>query len=243
MKKIPIFLVFALLLFLSNAKAAIIDFTGGTVYSNNGVISTTDLSAVYYNVDKYIESGFVLDFIEASSTGQFSDDFTSIIGDYYEGAVPNDVIHGHWATGSYGDLLEIRIYREDSELFDLNYFELTSNTDKGGAAASGNEMAYIRAFDSLNNQIGSEVLLPPDDWGWSGMNPQVYLGSAFDAVSYVSITPSNKIDCFGMDMFYIDEEAPPPHGAVPEPGGLLLMGTGILCLAAGTKIRKKIKNN
>ncbi|MCB9481656.1 MAG: PEP-CTERM sorting domain-containing protein [Desulfobacteraceae bacterium] len=98
-------------------------------------------------------------------------------------------------------------------------------------------MAYIKAFDSLNNQIGSQVLLPPDDWGWTGMNPQVFLGSDFDAVSlYQSLL---NIDCFGMDMFYIDEDAPPPHYAGPEPGGILLMGTGILCLGIAVKLRRK----
>ena len=41
-----------------------------------------------------------------------------IIGDYYGGG--NDVIHGHWATGIYGDLLEIKIYKADLTTFDQN---------------------------------------------------------------------------------------------------------------------------
>jgi hypothetical protein len=231
-------------LFLPKVNASVIDFTGGTLYLNNGETFTTNKTQTYRNVDKYIESGFVLDFLEISTENQPNRDLTSIVGNYYNTtAYPteNDVIHGHWATGNFGDLLEIRIYRENDELFDLNYFEITSNTDEAGFPASGNEMAYITAFNSLDTQIGSSVLLPPNDWGLQDKNSGVYLGADFDAVNYVSITASNNIDCFGMDKFYFDEAAPIPNNPVPEPGGLLLMGTGIFFIAAGSKLRKKLK--
>lgn len=216
-----------------SANATIIDFTGGTVTLNDGSTLTTNTSATYYNVDNYVEDGFMLNFIEVTTAGQDNSDFTSIIGNYYGGG--NDVIHGHWNTGNYGDLTEIIISKVDGTTFDLNYFELTSNTDTGGGAASGNELAYITAYDSTNTQIGSSVLLPPDDWGWTGMNPQVFLGSDFDAVASVSITAANAIDCFGMDMFYIDEDAPPPHNPIPEPATFLLFGLGILGFAGASR--------
>ena len=119
------------------AQAAVIDFTGGTAYMNDSTTSTTNANNVYYNVDYYVESGFVLNFIEVDTASNIvGSDFTSIIGNYYGGGGNNDVIHGHWNTGAYGDLLEIQIYKTDNSTFDLNYFELTSNTDFGGGVPS-----------------------------------------------------------------------------------------------------------
>jgi len=210
-----------------SAHDAVIDFTGGSVYLIGGGTGTTNNSVVYQGVDYYEENGFRLDFI-----GPGTDPFESIVGDYY--VAGNDVIHGHWDTGLYGGLTEIRVTKTDGTAFDLNYFILTSNTDAGGAPASGNERTYINALQDGTN-ISYSMLLPPDDWGFGGVNPQVYLDNNFDGILAFTYTVANRVDCFGMDNFYIDE-APPP---APEPSTLILFGTGLLAAARASRRAKK----
>ena len=193
---------------------AVIDFTGGTAYLSGGGTAVPNNSGVWSNVDYYEEGGFKLDFIGD----------VGIIGDYYSGS--NDVIHGHWATGLYGGLTSIVVTKLDGTPFDLNYFILTSNTDTGGGADSGNEQTWINASN------GYSQLLPTDDWGFAGTNPQIFLGSQFDNITWFSFTVTNAVDCFGMDNFYIDEPAP----GVPAPGSLLLASMGLAGLA---KIRRR----
>jgi hypothetical protein len=196
---------------------AYIDFTNGTAYLLGGGTFTPSGSGFVWGVDYYEENGFKLDFIEAAPTAPF----TSVIGDYYN--VGNDVIHGHWSTGAVdGHLTEIRVTKVDGTSFDLNYFILTSNTDTGGGAASGNEQTYINASTD-GSTISHSQLLPTDDWGFAGTNPQISLGSQFDNIMWFSFTVSNTVDCFGMDDFYIDEPGP----VIPAPGAILLGSIGV----------------
>ncbi len=210
----------------SITQAVVIDFDGGTAtrYSAPTPVATDNVS-LYDNVDYYEENGFKLDFI--GNDGSIP--FAANIGNYY-GAFPgNAVIHGHWATGSFGDLTEIKVTKISGGTFDLNYFILTSNTDTGGAPASGNERAFITHDGGLD-----PILLPPEDWGFPAT--QIFLPASYDAVTSFEFHVENKVDCFGMDEFYIDEPAPP---RAPDAGSTLpLLSAGIAALAA---LKKRIR--
>lgn len=228
-KVLAIIVVSVLALFaVVSASAAVIDFTGGTITQWDGTTAVTNGTFYLQSVDYYEENGFKLDFISPQVNS-----FDSIVGDYY--SANNDVIHGHWATGGYGELAEIRVTKLDGNPFDLNYFILTSNTDFGGGQASGNEQTYINASSDGVNVTYSQ-LLPPDDWGFGGTNPQIFLGSQFDNVYWFSFTAANAVDCFGMDNFYINEPAP-----VPEPGTLVLLGSGLAGLAGVRIMRRRLR--
>jgi hypothetical protein len=206
------------------AGATVIDFTGGTATLWDGSTVVPNNSGVWGApgaglVDYYTEGGFGLDFI-----GDYG-----IIGDYY--GAGNDVIHGHWATGSFGSLTSIVAAKLDGTTFDLNYFVLTSNTEFGGGAASGNEETWFTASN------GYTLKLPPEDWGFPSQ--QIYLGGNCNDISWFQYTVTDHVDCFGMDNFYIDEAAPPPEGVVPEASTWLLLGTGLAGLVA---FRKRIRS-
>ena len=221
-------LVLALFAVVSDS-AAVIDFTGGTITQWDGTTAVTNNTFYLQSVDYYVENGFKLDFFSPQVTA-----FDSIVGDYY--GASNDVIHGHWASGGFGQVTEIRVTKLDGNPFDLNYFILTSNTDTGGGAASGNEQTYINASSDGVNVTHSQ-LLPPDDWGFAGTNPQIFLGSQFDNIYWFSFTAANEVDCFGMDNFYINEPAP-----VPEPGTLVLLGSGLAGLSGVGLLRRRFRN-
>lgn len=203
------------------ANAGLIDFTGGTVHLIGGGTAATDTTTNYGNVDYYEEDGVLFDFLGASGNS-----FSYNVGDYY--GVGNDVIHGHWADGPHGDMESIRVNKVDNTLFDLNYFKITTNTDCGGCAASGNEEVYINALaDGVN--ISYSLLLPSDDWGFLGDNDEIFLGAEFNNIKAFSFTYGANAVGFGLDEFYIDIEAP---NSVPEPSTLAIFALGIIGLAS-----------
>jgi MYXO-CTERM domain-containing protein len=207
--------------FAVRVQAVVVDFTGGTVVLLDTTTATTNNIASYGNVDYYTEGGFKMDFLPNSTTP-----FATHVGNYY-GTPFNDVIHSHWDTGDFGEVLAVEITKIGGGTFDINYFVLTSNTDDGGFLASGNEQAFVEGFVS-NVSTGPGLLLPSEDWGFP--TTQVFLGPNFDNVDKVVFYVSNKVDCFGMDDFYIDQEF------VPEPTSLMM---GALLVAVGAAARRR----
>lgn len=212
-----------------SVSAAVIDFNGGTAYLSDGTTWTpTDAATGVYrtNVDYYIEDGVRIDFV-----GGYG-----IIGDYYSAFVGpaenNSVIHAHWH-----DLDAVVFSMIDGSPMELNYVDLSSNTVTGGGAANSTEDSYITSSN------GTSVLLPSSDWGDGYLSngapgdgiERLWFDSAFDNISFFTITSSNAY-CFGLDNFYINEEA--PEASVPEPGTLILFALGLLGLAAN---RRRLK--
>lgn len=220
--------VVAALSIATSSHAVLVDFTGGTVHQFGGATFTTDNTFSVDNVDYYEEGGVKFDFI-----GPSGNPFSYHVGDYY--GVGNDVIHGHWDAGPFGDMGSINVEKLDNTAFDLNYFKITTNTANGGGAASGSEEVYINALaDGVN--ISFSMLLPSDDWGFAGPNSEIYLGTEFDGIKAFSFTYGSNAVGFGLDEFFIDEAAPPP--SVPVPAAVWLFGSGLLGLV-GVARRKK----
>ena len=223
----------ALVCAIGQAHATKITFTGGVVTRHDGTTAVTANNINYQNVDYYTEGGFKLQFVGATTA------FSSNVGNYYGRG--DDVIHGHWATGSFGTLTQIRVTKVDNTSFNLTSFGLTSNTDQGGGHASGNEQAFIHASIDGTTESYSQML-PPENWGTLPPD-RVVLGSDFSGIKAFYFTVNDKVDCFGMDDFFLNETDPtlPPSAvAVPEPEtyAMMLGGLGLLAFVARRRNRK-----
>ena len=176
----------------------IFDFSNGDVINDGSLITSIDGDAAgYSNVTVYTESNFrmVVSPEDASVT----------IGDYY--GVKEGVIHGHWKAMG-GNMERLYFSRESGEAFDLNYYVLTTNSEYGGAPATGAEDTYIIASkDGVTESFRAK--LPAEDWGIDKVR-EIYLGPEFDGIKAFWFYSEGGTYCFGMDKFYVDLDPPAP---------------------------------
>jgi len=221
-------------------KAAIVTFTGGTGYLESGDTIITTTTSQNYGVISYQEQSVILEYVSPTEDWSFQ-----TVGDYYD--VGNDVIHGHWTAIS-----AIEISLQNNNPFDLQYFQITSNTSVGGQPATNEENIGIQGY--LNGSSVTEIYaLPSVDWG-AASTRDVFLPSSFDNVDKVVIFDrgvsgthtgnsscpecGNSGFCFGMDNFVFDEAVPNSlvqgNGTtlpvVPEANSLLFLTLALLPL-------------
>lgn len=234
------------------AKSAIVSFDGGTVTTLQEEQIEIGMTEQIQNVSSYQEGSVILSY---NLSDVFQETSWQTVGDYY--GVQDSVIHGHWT-----ELDSIQIERENNVAFDLQYFQITSNTSVGGGAATDTENIAIQGF--LNGEAVTEVFgLPSVDWGANEIQ-DVFLPESFNNVDRVLITDRgtlgihtggsdcptcNSAFCFGMDNFVFDEVVPqsliqgnsvPLETVVPEVNSSLLGCVGgvlILLLNGRRKIR------
>ena len=221
-------------------KAAIVTFTGGTGYLESGDTIITTTTSQNYGVISYQEQSVILEYVSPTEDWSFQ-----TVGDYYD--VGNDVIHGHWTAIS-----AIEISLQNNNPFDLQYFQITSNTSVGGQPATNEENIGIQGY--LNSSSVTEIYaLPSVDWG-AASTRDVFLPSSFNNVDKVVIFDrgisgthtgnsscpecGNSGFCFGMDNFVFDEAVPNSlvqgNGTtlpvVPEANSLLFLTLALLPL-------------
>lgn len=229
---LPIALAGCLVLGIATASSGVvITFTGGTALRSGGGTFVPNNSGYISDCTQYTEGGMRISFVGFN--------FDRIIGDYYSigagGFVGNDVIHAHWA----GSGQSIVFAKTDGSPFDLTYFDLSSNTVVGGGQCTGGELSYITASN------GHQMLLPSSDWGFAfdyWGNPgdgiqRLWLDSNFLGINSFTVTSQNAY-CFGLDNFYIDQQAP-PDPTVPEPLTGLVVAMSLIPL--GSKAIRRVR--
>lgn len=224
----------AFCLLSGTANAALIDFTGGTVYRNDGSTAVTSGVGSFDNVSYYVEDGFKLEFLFNSTPTAFG----THVGDYYN--TGNDVFHAHWANNgsgnqsfTYGEVYEIRVSKLDGTTFDLGGFRVSTNTATGGGHSDGNEMTWV------NSSKGANLFtVDPDNWGLgSGTDPLINIAPTntyFNDITWFSFTNDALSSAvgLGLDNFFLDEPGDPggvdPTNPIPTPAPLALLALGLM---------------
>ena len=240
MKKIlPLLLSLLALAFFS--KAAIVSFDGGIATTLSGQEIEVTTANQVSDVSFYQEDTVTLTYNLYETAENTS---WQTVGNYYN--TENSVIHGHWEG-----LNSIEIERVNNTPFDLQYFQITSNTSIGGGPSTGDENIAIQGF--LNGAAVTQLFgLPSEDWG-AGTVKDVFLPDSFDNVDKVIISDRgtfashtggsdcptcNSAYCFGMDNFVFDEVVPETLiqgnsetlSVVPESSALIFLALSSLFL-------------
>lgn len=167
-----------------NAKADLIDFTGGTAIRNDGTSYTTNNTAHdFEGIDYYTQNGYKFDFIEDS----YKDPFNTSVGNYFNNGT--DVFHGH-APG----LREIKVSAVNGSNFTANSFRLTTHAGESWA---------VNAVAADGTILGTQAL-PQEQWGagiTQGTNPIITLGNDFNNVKEITFTANNGAFGLGFDDF------------------------------------------
>jgi len=213
----------------SLSSAVTIDFHGGTAFLADDSSVTTTNTGLWSNVDYYIEDGMKIDFVGGFQT----------IGDYYNdspsggiGGYGDSVLHSHLDNN-----MSINFSSIDGSAFNLNFIDITSDTQHGGGYATG--MEETRA---TNNRQQFQML-SPSDWGidytFYGEPADGVIRNSFDPKFFNNIISftisSDNAYCIGIDNFNITP------ASVPEPSSMLLFGTCLTCLVGSGRIRKRKK--
>ena len=240
MKKI-LPLILSLFTLVSFSKAVIVSFDGGIATTLDGQETEVTTTNQVSDVSSYQEETITLTYNLYENAGISS---WQTVGDYY--GTENSVIHGHWEG-----LNSIEIERVNNIPFDLQYFQITSNTSIGGGPSTGDENIAIQGF--LNGVAVTQLFgLPSENWGPETVK-DVFLPDSFDNVDKVIISDRgtfaghtggsdcptcNSAYCFGMDNFVFDEVVPETLiqgnaetlSAVPEISASLLCSLSLIFL-------------
>ena len=217
------------------SSAAVIDFTGGDIYEdlNENSIGepeewkgTTDNKQTFSYQDLlYVENGFQIEFWR---------DFGGSMGNVYQVAEDHeygDVLQAYGKnSGKNSNISVIRVTRTGGGLFNLNSFDLISNTSTDPSAEYGASLYYNHKGNSIEEYLEVE----PEGFN-NELNPEpkIILDEKFKEIDEFYFRIDMNVDSFSIDNLDVE-----PIDSVPEPGTLWLLGGTLAGLAMTARQRK-----